>query len=498
MKTQLSLISSILLLSQTLIIAEIATAASSVELTVYNGNFALVKEQRTITLQKGVNSIQLQDIAAKIDPSSILFQSKTAPNAVTILEQNYQYDLIRMETILNNSVGERITFTGFDENGKPYSQSGILLNPKKILQPRDNYNQPNEQQLETVIQTDDGQIVMNLFGQISLAKMPEGLYAKPTLNWLLDSQRSGSHEAELSYITDGVNWAADYIALVNSTDTQLDLTGWVTLTNNSGLDYHDARLTLMAGDVQRASLQAKDKTAAHRYSMEIAESRQPQFDVQSFFEYHMYKMNRSTTIEDKETKQISLLAASGIACAKEFFFSPRKAWWQTWQKQAQSGYKNPGDYYGATTNAKVGVMLTFENSVKNHAGMPLPKGNLRVYKLDEDGRQQFIGADEITHTPQDEKVRVYVGNTFDLVGEYKRTKYENIQNKSILENFQVILRNHKKETVTVKMIDYFWADWLIVESTHKHEQKDSNTVEFSIAVPAGGEAVMTYQVKTSW
>ncbi len=264
----------------------------SVRLTVYNQNFALVKDVRTIQLTKGINSVEVEDVAARIDPTSVLFKNLTAPNSVQILEQNYQYDLISPDNILNKSVGERITYTRFDESGQPHTQEGVLLNPPKNG--------------GMVVKNSDSTLLLNPIGQISLVKMPEGLHPRPTLNWLLISEREGEQEAEISYITEGINWRADYVALVNKNDTALDLSGWVTLTNESGATYENANLTLMAGDVRR--VQDEDMRPKFRVSQAMAdELGVPQFEEKSFFEYHMYTMERPTTIRENETKQLSLL-----------------------------------------------------------------------------------------------------------------------------------------------------------------------------------------------
>ena len=247
MKLKSALLIAALSLSFSSCFAQSVTGTKSVQLTVYNGGFALVRDTRGITLKQGMNSIEVEDVAARIDPTSILFKTLTAPNSVGILEQNYQYDLISPDNILNKSVGERITFTSFDTNGKPFTQTGVLMAP------------PSNGGV--VIKMDDGSMVLRPQGQVSLQKMPEGLHPKPTLNWLLQSDRAGDQDAQISYITDGIGWKADYVALVNKDDTALDLTGWVTLDNKCGATYSDAKLTLMAGDVRRVQPQVPESLA---------------------------------------------------------------------------------------------------------------------------------------------------------------------------------------------------------------------------------------------
>jgi len=462
--------------------AQSVTGPRAVQLTVYNGGFALVRDTRGITLKNGINSIEVEDVAAKIDPTSILFKTLTAPNSVTILEQNYQYDLISPDNILNESVGQRVTFTSFDSNGKAYTQSGVLLAP-----PANG---------GVVVKMDDGSLVLRPQGQVSMLKMPEGLHPKPTLNWLLESARAGDQDAQISYITNGISWTADYVALVNKDDTGLDLTGWVTMDNKSGATYKDARLTLMAGDVRRQQLRTLDSMGGYggAYAMKSAA---PQFEEKSFFEYHMYTMERPTTIRDNETKQLSLLEASGASVTKDLIYDGRKQWWASWWYPGRTDL-NPGGGYDTSTYHKVNVVLEVKNSKDNHMGMPLPKGRIRVYKLDDTGTQQFVGEDEIDHTPKDEKIRLYVGDSFDVVGDYKRTDYKKISDRVIEETFQVNIRNHKEAPVSVKVVDHVWSDWKVLESSAQYTKKDAHTIEFPIKVPKDGETVVTYTIRTQW
>ncbi len=458
------------------------TARKSVQLTVYNRNFALVKDVRAIKFTKGIFSCELEDVAAKIDPTSVLFKSLTAPNSVVILEQNYQYDLIAPENILNKSVGQRITFTRFNERGEPVTDSGILLNPPKNG--------------GITIRTDAGTIVLNPSGQISLERMPEGLHPRPTLSWLLECDRDGEQEAEISYITEGVNWRADYVALVNQDDSALDLSGWVTLTNESGATYENAKLTLIAGDVRR--VEEREELMYDRGAYLMAAEAKPgsQFEEKPFFEYHIYTMARPTTIRDQETKQLALLNASNVSVKKEMIYDGRGNWWRAWWFPGRSG--DPGRGYDTSDYHKVNIVLEFKNSKENHMGMPLPKGKVRVYKLDDTGSQQFIGEDLIDHTAKDEKVRLYIGDAFDVVGEHKRTSYEKIAARTVEESFEVKIRNHKDTAVEVKVLEHVWDDWKVVKSSHEFIKKDAHTIEFPVTVPKDGEVTVTYTIRTSW
>ncbi|MEN6357204.1 MAG: DUF4139 domain-containing protein [Armatimonadota bacterium] len=462
--------------------AATVSSPKSIALTVYNGNFALVKDTRAVSLTQGANSIDVEDVAAKIDPTSVLFKSLTAPNSVSILEQNYQYDLISPDNILNKSVGQRVVFTNFSMDGSMRQQEGILLNP------------PANGGI--VIRTDDGNLVMNPSGQITLKQMPEGLHPKPTLNWLVASNKACDQNVEISYITDGIGWKADYVALVNKDDSALDLAGWVTLNNQSGATYQNAKLTLMAGDVRRMQNTYRyDKSEIPTSALYAASA--PQFEEKSFSEYHMYTMDRPTDIRDNETKQLSLLNASNAGVKKEMIYDARGDWFKSWFYPGRKEY-DPGSGYDTSDYHKVNVILELKNSKENHMGMPLPAGKIRVYKFDDTGSQQFIGEDAIDHTPKDEKIRLYIGDAFDVVGDYKRTNYRKIAANVVEESFEVKIRNHKDVPVEVKVVDHVWSDWKVVKSTCDYVKKDASTIEFPVNVPKDGEVTITYTIRTSW
>jgi len=463
--------------------AQSVSKSKSAQLTVYNGGFALVKDTRTVTLKKGINSIEVADVAAQIDPTSILFKTLTAPNSVAILEQNYQYDLISPDNILNKSVGEKLFFTTYGEKGITRASEGTLLCPP--------------QNGGIVIKDNDGTVVLRPSGEITLRKLPEGLKSTPTLNWLLASDEAGSQDSEISYITNGIGWKADYVALVNKDDTALDLTGWVSLNNNSGTTYKDAKLTLMAGDVRTIQPQAMGGFSENRKATYRIDSGAPQFEEKSFFEYHMYTMERPTTIADKETKQLSLLSASDAPVKKEMIYDARGDWFRFWWYPGRSD-GDPGSGCDTSNYHKVNVVLVLTNSKENHMGMPLPKGRIRVYKLDDTGSQQFVGEDEIDHTPKDEKLKLYVGNAFDVVGDYKRTNYKKIDDRTVEESFEAVIRNHKDKAVDVKVVDHVWSDWTVTEKSHDYTKKDASTIEFPISVPANGEVKITYTIRTKW
>lgn len=427
------------------------------EITVYNQNFGLVKDQRILDLKNGVNTIRFTDVAQQIDPTSVHFKSITDPGSIEILEQNYQYDLISPDKLLEKYIGKEITVrTQVDKIEK--TLHGTLLSSQDGL----------------VLQTADG-LVLKPTGTIELPSLPEGLISKPTLVWTLDAQKPGTHRTEISYITNGLTWKADYVVVVGKNDNLVDLTGWVTLDNQSGASYKDARLKLVAGDVHRVTPTVKYDTYSRNLIMAKAAS---SFVEKPFFEYHLYTLNRKTTLNNRETKQVSLLSANSIPVQRKYIF------------------ESTHGYYLENNTQKVQVFLDLMNSQANHLGMPLPKGKIRVYKSDEDGLLQFVGEDQIDHTPKDEKIHLNLGNAFDLTGERKRIDYKKISDRVREETFEISLRNHKNVPVVINVVEHPAGDWQILQTNFKYTKKDSSTVEFPIQVMPNQSQKLVYRIRT--
>ena len=430
-------------------------AEKSTEVTIYNQNFGVVKETREIDLEEGMNTVMIQDVAKLIDPTSVSIKDLTANTHV--LEQNYLYDLVSKEKIYEKYIGKEITIV--DKNGNTIK--GTLLSFSGN---------------ELIIQNDEGVHILKS-EQVSLPKLPEGLITKPTLKWLLDTDRKGSHDIQLSYMTSGLNWEADYVVVVNNDDSKVDLTSWVTIDNTSGASYKNAKLKLIAGEVHRVSEVGRDYMVEETKAVPAPE----QFVEEAFFEYHMYTLQRTTDVLDNQQKQVTLFEADNVSVKKEYVFDT-------------GGYY----YYGYGGENKIKTMLNLENTEKNNMGMPLPKGKMRVYKKDSEGQLQFIGEDMIDHTPKDEKIRIYLGDAFDLVGEKKQTEYDRIGDDVIEISYEVSLRNHKDEDVTIVVIERAWGDWKMIKSSHDWEKEDAYTIVWYIKVPKNDEATLTYTVRIEW
>lgn len=460
----------------------LAVPASALEVTVYNSNLALIKEVRPFTLRSGVNSVSVVDVAAQIDPTSVHFKSLTAPDAVSVLEQDFRYDLISQEKLLQRYLGKEVELQRYGLSGEKTERlKGTLL-----------ANAGGR-----VIRVGD-RLLLNPQGEFSLPELPEGLLTKPTLMWTLNSKKGGDHDGEISYLTAGMAWNADYVLVVDKDDAKADLNAWVTVTNNSGATYKDAKLKLVAGDVHRAP---RPQPMGRMYAMKAAnmamEADAAGMTEKGFFEYHLYSLGRPTTIADSSSKQVEMAAAANIPVRKIFTYDGvQGVQWSYW---GDSGYYDPS--YGLGSDKKVDVEFEFENKKASNLGIPLPKGRVRVYKKDDDGSLQLAGEDAIDHTPKDEKVRVKMGEAFDLVGERKRTDFKSdARGHKFEETFEIKVRNHKDSAAAVNVVEhlYRWTNWKIVDSSAKWVKKDAQTVEFPVSVAKDGEAVVTYTVRYSW
>lgn len=439
--------------------------SESIELTVYNQGIGLVKDTRTLELAEGRQSILFSDVASQIDPTSVHFRALGDGASVEILEQNYQFDLVDRARLLEKYLGKEITLVRYDQDGN------VVARDRAVLLAADGGS-------VAVARVGD-QIVLSPRGTVELPDLPEGLMVRPTLVWDLDSAVSGPTPCEVSYMTQGISWTADYVLVVNENTTGGALNGWVTLTNASGATYRDAKLKLIAGDVAVAR---EPVPMALGYEAERAMGA-PQFEEKAFFEYHMYSLPRPTTVRDRETKQVLLLSSPSVTLKKRFIFEPSTAW----------------RYGGEAPDKKIAVKVEVKNSEDQGLGLALPKGRVRVFQADPDGSLQFAGEDSIDHTPRDETIRLYVGNAFDLVGEETPTAHRQVSDRVQRDSFSVKLRNRKEEeTVEITYVAHFSGDWEILAESDPHVKKDAYTAEWTVSVEPGEEREITYTVERRW
>jgi hypothetical protein len=438
-----------------------AAEQRDVMITVYNGNLGLVKDVREVRLEPGAIETHFMDVAAQIDPTSVLLRSLTDPTGLKILEQNYEYDLLSSEKLMEKYVGRKVRL--YQSNGT--FQEATLLSTRGP------------------VYDINGQIHMGHFGSVVLPALPENLVSKPTLAWLLRNTRPAPQRVEASYLTAGISWKSDYVMLINAADSRADLTGWVTINNQSGATYRDAALKLVAGDINRAA----SRDDARRAMEMAAKAASPavadrEFKSEGFFEYHLYTLDGRTTIKESQTKQLTLLSAADFPVEKRFIYYGAANYHRT-------------QYGVPISNQKVGVYLDIRNTKDNRLGVPLPKGKVRVYKADTSGSQQLIGEDWIDHTPKDERVRIKMGEAFDVVGERVQKDWKRIGSNLYEIEWEITLRNHKKEGVTVEVIEPMPGDWEMLKATHPHEKLQAFTARWNISVPKEGAATLGYRTR---
>jgi len=442
----------------------------SVAVTVYNNNLGLIKDVRKILMKKGIHQLKFMDVASQINPVTVYIKSLTTPAKLKVLEQNYEYDLLNPQKLLDKFVGKQVKL--LDKNyytGKEEVFTAELLS---------NNNGP--------IYKINNEIHINPPGRIILPEIPENLIAKPTLIWLISNENSKKQEIEASYLTRGIGWKADYVAVIGKNNEKCDLTGWVSIDNRSGATYKNAKIKLVAGDVNRVQ-EGRGGKGMPVAKMALEESAD-QFREEAFFEYHLYTLDRPSTIKNNQTKQIELLSAVNIPVKERLIYHGV----QYYFRNRQSGEM--------MSNQKIGVYLEIDNKKENNLGMPLPAGIIRAYKKDTEESLQFIGEDRIDHTPKDEKVKIKMGDAFDVVGERKQTDFR-ILSRNTMQRFdteqewQITLRNHKEKPVDVEVIEPIPGDWRIVKSTHKYEKTEASTIKFKLKLKKDESQTISYRVK---
>ena len=438
----------------TLLLSASAPAETGVSLTVYNDNLALVRDVRLMSFQKGSGELLFRDVAAQIDATSVHFRAA----GVDMLEQNFDYDLVSPDKLLQKYIDQQIEVV---------SKTGELTRGTLLA----SGGAPSGNQL--VLRQSDGSlrsILLENAAEIRYPSLPEGLITKPTLRWLVHSDAGGEKETEVSYLTSGVSWRADYVMLLNEANTRADLDAWVTLDNTSGADYKNAQLKLIAGTVHRAPKPRAAKADRAMAMMEVSAAGLG-FEERTFFEYHLYTLQRRTDVLDRQTKQVSLFPSTTAAIKKVFTYD-----WQV-------------------DNDNVMVSAEFENKEANGLGLALPAGRVRVYQTNPQGGQEFIGEDNIEHTPKNEKVTVRIGNAFDIAAEHIQKDFRRISGAVSETDIEVKLRNHKKEAVEIVVVDHFGGDWEIIRASHLHQQPTATKCEFRITVEPEQEVVITYTVR---
>lgn len=440
----------------------------SAEITVYNVGLGLVKDRRNVSLGQGESTLLFMDVASQVIPSSVSVRSVKEGDAVSVLEQNYEYDLLSPTKLLEKYVGKTVR-----------------------IRYRSPYTDREDEREAKVLAYNDGQPVLMIDNEVTFGvpgtyifpEVPGDLIARPTLSWMLDAKTAGKRELEAVYLTNGMTWRADYVLVLGAEESLADLSGWVTLDNRSGATFRNARLKLVAGDVNRVreDLGRRGYPAAAKAAV-MAEAA-PQFRESELFEYHLYSLGRPTDVKNNQSKQVGLLAAEDVPVRKEYVFYGADRYYRS---------QHTGDI---ARNQKVPVFLLFRNDKASRLGMPLPKGIVRVYKRDREDALQFVGENAIDHTPKDEKVRLMLGDAFDVVGDRKQTSWSAVSGNTYEAAYEISLRNHKKEGITVRVVEPIPGDWKILETTHPYEKEDSRTAVFPVKVDPDREVKIRYRVR---
>jgi hypothetical protein len=442
----------------------------NVAVTIYNNNLALVKDQRKVKLNSGLNTLALRDISALIRPESALLRSINNATSLSTLEQNFDFDLLTPQKLLEKYVGKNVTLV------KTNPATGIESSEQALVLSANN----------GVVMKIGNRIETGMPGRIVYNDVPENLRDRPTLVTKLNSKTAAEHTLELSYLTTGLGWKADYVAELNAKEDSIDLSGWVTLTNTSGATYNNAKLQLVAGDVNRVQ-ENYPRPLGIRKSVGIAADSVTEMAEESLLEYHLYTLERPTTIAENQTKQVALLSASSVPARKELLLRG-------------ADYYYSASYGDLGQKMKIGVFVEFDNKEAAKLGIPLPKGVMRVYKKDSQGNAQFVGEDRIEHTPKNETIRLKLGDAFDVTADKKQTDFKTFPrpskgNSMFESSYELTLKNAKKERVMVTIQEPIPGEWKILKESHPSQKASSNTALWKIEIPAEGKTTLTYRVQ---
>jgi hypothetical protein len=488
-----------------------ADDVSQPSLTVYNQSFAVVRQELPLDLKAGVNSIRVNDITMHLEPDSVILRDLTGRHPIQVLEQNYRADPLSESLLLSLYEGKTVNFlvqrrdkeeivpvkivrSGFT----PHNYMAMNRYGSQYSQAQMAYSQPGSDQ--PIVEL-DGIVRFGLPGLPLFPSLSADSVLKPTLQWLLSAEKTGPLRAELSYVTGGLTWEADYNIVAPEKGDAVDLVGWITMDNQSGKTFENVRIKLMAGDVSKIQPgQEYDRVQVSAMAAAIGGAFGPTVTEKSFDEYHLYTLARPTTLLDRETKQVEFIRAASVSTKQIYVYDGAKIDPNRYRGWNWENVRNDNSY-GTESNPKIWVMREFANSEGNHLGMPLPKGRVRFYRRNDDGQMEFTGENVIDHTPRDETVRVYTGNAFDLAGERRRTDYRLDSNQHFLdESFEIKVRNHKKQPVNVRVVEhlYRWTTWDIRAKSDSYNKMDSQMIEFPMTIDPDGEKTITYTAHYSW
>ena len=474
-------------------------------LTIYNQNFAVVREGLPLDLKAGSNTIRFTGATAQVEPDSVILRDPSGRHTFQVTEQNYRNDPVSQDLLLNLFEGKTIEFAVRKQDGTTTLVSGKIVRSGYVphYQAMNRFGAQYAANQMGMVSGGAGQPIIEVGGKLQFSLPGEPVFPalgdntilKPTLDWILYSGQPARFDAELSYISGGLSWSSDYNIVAPETGDTLDLVAWVTLDNQSGKQFDHSHIKLMAGDVNKVRPATGEMFASAGLSGAMM-AQAPQVTEKSFEDYHLYTLPQPTTLHDRETKQVEFLHASGIQSKRLYIYDGAAL-----EKLFGNQDLRQMPQYGTQSNPHVWVMREFANSDANHLGVPLPKGRVRFYRRDQDGQVEFTGENQIDHTPRGETVRVYTGNAFDITGERRQTHFQSqFQPGWLDESFEIKLRNHKKEAATVRVVEhlYRWSTWVITQESAPHRQLDSKTLEYEVALQPDEEKTLTYAVHYTW
>jgi hypothetical protein len=468
---------------------------ADVSITIYNDNFALIRDEIELSLQSGRNEINYPGTTSLLEPNSVILKPLEEKHTFKIVEQNYQSDVVSQAQLLAQYEGREINFQ-IVQNNQTFLKKGKIIRSGYQPQFQTQYGYPRQQVNQPLIEM-DGLLRFSLPGIPLFPKLGDSSLLSPTLNWDIFSDTQQNLQAVLSYMSGGLSWKADYNMIVSEKGNLLDLSAWITLNNRSGKEFDQANVKLMAGDVNKV----KDGRERVQYEMlAMAKSRadvSPSVQQKSFDEFHLYTLQNKTDLRDKEIKQVEFLTTSGIKSTLRYVYNGRNSN----NRHYNTEYRRSNRSYGAQSHEKVVVVREFLNTKENKLGVPLPKGKVRFYKENDDGDIEFVGENLIDHTPKNEEVKIITGNSFDLKGERKQVDFRYHSNhRQVDEKFMITIKNRKDIPVQIRVVEhlYRWNNWEITNSTHSYIKENSDTIHFDVDLKPNEEKELNYSVKYSW
>jgi hypothetical protein len=460
--------------------------AADPALTIYNQGFAVVRDTLPIDLKAGVNHVSFGGATAKLEADSVILRDVAGKAALQILEQNYRNDPVSEPMLLSFFEGKEVSFVRHETNKPDQTIQGKVIRSGYV---------PGGQPVEPIIEV-DGKLQFSLPGEPRFSALGDDNILKPTLSWKLNAAAAAKINAEVAYVTQGFSWEASYNLVAPEKGDLVDFVGWITMKNDSGTGFKDAKIKLMAGDVNKVQPQREQRAMLARGAAMASEMAAPVVTEKAFDEFHLYTLARPATLRDKETKQVEFVRATGVKAERLYIYDGAAI--GGWRVGMNVG-GNPN--YGAQSNKKVNVYREFKNTEANKLGIPLPKGRVRFYSQDDDRQLEFVGENNIDHTPKNELVRLYIGDSFDLVGERKRADFKsNDANRIFDETFEIKVRNRKKDPVEIRVVEHLfrWSNWTVTDKSQDFVKTNAQTIEFHVALKPDEEKIVTYKVRYTW